>query len=505
MTGKDKNLSEKLSIREFEHQLWMAAHIITGPIDASDYKTYIFPILFFKRINDVYNEEHEKAMALYNDEGLANSPEQHRVQIESGYRWIDVLSTTKDVGKKLQSAFHSVEKANQHLYGIFGDAPWTNKERLPDSLIIELLNHFHKIPMGVKEVRDDDMGRSYEYLIKKFADKANKKAGEFYTPRSVVRLMVNILAPKPEEVIYDPACGTGGMLLETIHHVKECGQDPRLLQLKGQEKNLTTEAIARMNLFLHGMEDFQIKRGDTLRDPKFTNGDKLETYDCVIANPPFSLDEWGHEKWSSDLYNRNMYGLAPKKNGDFAWIMHMYSSMREDTGRMAVVVPHGVLFRGGSEAKIRKALIRSGSLNCVIGLAENLFYGTTISACILIFSKEKRTLNRKEVLFINAEEIYNKCRAQNTLSEIQVDEIFQIYKHLHYSPEFIDDISRWVSIQEIEENDFNLNIARYLQKPLEEETITIKQALRDLQNNFSDLEKAEEKLYLQLSNEGFIE
>ena len=200
-----------------------------------------------------------------------------------------------------------------------------------------------------------------------------------------------------------------------------------------------------------------------------------------------------------------MYGLAPKKNGDFAWIMHMYSSMREDTGRMAVVVPHGVLFRGGSEAKIRKALIRSGSLNCVIGLAENLFYGTTISACILIFSKEKRTLNRKEVLFINAEEIYNKCRAQNTLSEIQVDEIFQIYKHLHYSPEFIDDISRWVSIQEIEENDFNLNIARYLQKPLEEETITIKQALRDLQNNFSDLEKAEEKLYLQLSNEGFIE
>ncbi len=496
-------MSNTLTLKELEHQLWMAAHIITGPIDASDYKTYIFPIFFFKRINDVYNEEYEDALELYGDEELANSPEQYRIQIPQGCRWSDVLNATIDVGKALQSAFRCIETANSHLYGIFGDAPWTNKDRLSDSLIIELLNHFHQIPMGVKDVRDDDMGRAYEYLIKKFADKVNKKAGEFYTPRTVVRLMVNVLDPKADEVVYDPACGTGGMLLETIHHVKECGGDPRLLKLKGQEKNLTTEAIARMNLFLHGMEDFQIIRGDTLRDPKFTDGDKLETFDCVIANPPFSLEDWGYESWSADQYKRHVYGIAPKKNGDFAWVMHMYSSMRNKTGRMAVVVPHGVLFRGSSESKIRTALVNNGCLECVIGLADNLFYGTGISACILVLRKDQKTLQRKEVLFINANEIYTKGRAQNTMSEAQTDGIYEIYKRQHTTPTEIEGVSRWVSLSEIEDNDFNLNIARYVQKPLAEETISVVDALEDFKQKLADLEQAEDELEQLLSKEIF--
>ncbi len=496
-------MSKKLALRELEHQLWMAAHIITGPIDASDYKTYIFPILFFKRINDVYDEEFETAMELYGDEDLANSAEQHRILIPKGFRWSDVLSTTKDVGNVLQGAFRSVEKVNPHLYGIFGDAPWTNKDRLPDSLITELLNHFHQIPMGVKDVRDDDMGHAYEFLIKKFADKANKKAGEFYTPRTVLRLMVNVLDPKAGEVVYDPACGTGGMLLETIHHVHERGEDPRLLTLKGQEKNLTTEAIARMNLFLHGMEDFQIIRGDTLRDPKFTDGDKLETFDCVIANPPFSLEDWGHDSWSADQYNRHAYGIAPKKNGDFAWVMHMYTSMKPTTGRMAVVVPHGVLFRGSSEAKIRQALIDNGALECVIGLAENLFYGTGISACILVLRKDSITKKGKEVLFINADEIYTKGRAQNTLTEAQADKIYEIYKNQHLNAQDIEGVSRWVPLSEIKENDYNLNIARYVQKPLEEETITVEDAITDFKKRLAELEMAEEELEALLAKEGF--
>lgn len=491
-----------LTPRELEHQLWMAAHIITGPIDASDYKTYIFPILFFKRINDVWDEEYEKAMDLYADEDLANSAEQHRTQIPEGYRWRNVLEKTNDIGRFLQDAFRKVESSNSHLYGIFGDAPWTNKDRLPDSLLAELLNHFNQIPMGVKNIRDDDMGRAYEFLIKKFADKANKKAGEFYTPRTVVRLMVNILNPKAGDLVYDPACGTGGMLLETIHHVKEHGEDPRLLTLKGQEKNLTTEAIARMNLFLHGMEDFHIIRGDTLRNPKFTNGDKLETFDCVIANPPFSLEDWGHDGWSADQYNRHAFGIPPKKNGDFAWVMHMYASMRDDIGRMAVVVPHGVLFRASSEAKIREALIKNGALECVIGLAENLFYGTGISACVLVFRKDKKLLNRKEVLFINADEFYTKGRAQNTMSENQADEIYKIYKRQHETAEEIEGVSRWVPIKEIEENDFNLNIVRYLQKPLEEETITVEEALKDFKQKLLNLEHAEDELEALLAKEG---
>ena len=493
----------KLTLKELEQKLWEATHIITGPIDASDYKTYIFPVLFFKRINDVYDEEFKKAFDLYGDKELAAAPEQHRIQIPEGCRWQDVLSVTEDVGDALQSAFRCVEQANSHLYGIFGDAPWTNKDRLPDSLIIELLNNFHKIPMGVQDVRDDDMGRAYEYLIKKFADKANKKAGEFYTPRTVVRLMVNVLDPKAEETVYDPACGTGGMLLETIHHVKERGGDPRLLRLKGQEKNLTTEAIARMNLFLHGMEDFQIVRGDTLRDPKFRSGDQLEQFDCVIANPPFSLKDWGHESWTAKKEKRKIYGIAPRKNGDFAWIMHMYTSMRDDTGRMAVVVPHGVLFRGGTEAGIRQALVENGSLECIIGLAENLFYGTGISTCILILRKDAATLARKEILFINANEIYTKVRAQNTMSEAQVDEIHDIYKKQHKDARDMEGISRWIPLSEIKENDFNLNVARYVQKPLEQETITIEDAIKDFRQKLEELETAEEELEALLTKKGF--
>jgi len=491
----------KLLLSDLEHHLWEAAHIITGPIDASDYKTYIFPILFFKRVCDVYNEEFAEAMAFYGDKEMALAPEQHRIEVPKGCHWKDVIAAAKDVGKVLKTAFLGIEKTNDRLYGIFGDASWTNKERLPDHLLLQLLNHFNKINLGVQYVRDDDMGRAYEYLIKRFADKANKKAGEFYTPRAIVRLMVNVLDPQPGDTVYDPACGTGGMLLETVHHVKEQGGDPRLLTLKGQEKNLTTEAIARMNLYLHGMEDFEIRRGDTLRDPKFLILDRLEQFDCVIANPPFSLKEWGYDKWASDPYNRHTLGLAPKTNADFAWVTHMYTSMKESCGRMAVVLPHGVLFRSGAEAKIRKKLLDIGAIEAIIGLAGNLFYGTGIPASILIL--RKKVQKNAPVLIINAEEIYTRGRAQNTLTNEQADEIYSIYARQHQKSFEQEGVSRWVEYSELKENDFNLNIARYVQKPLEEETITVEQALRDFKAKLAELETAENELEALLEREGF--
>ena len=491
---------DSVTLRELERHLWEAAHIITGPIDASDYKTYIFPVLFFKRVCDVYDEEYAGAMDTFGDELMALSPEQHRIQVPDGCHWRNVTAITTDVGKVLKASFIGIEKENPRLYGIFGDASWTNKERLPDHLLLQLLNHFNKLDLSVKTVRVDDMGRAYEYLIKRFADKANKKAGEFYTPRSIVRLMVNILDPHPGETVYDPACGTGGMLLETVHHVRSQGGDPRLLQLKGQEKNLTTEAIARMNLYLHGMEDFEIRRGDTLRDPQFLTSDKLEQFDCVIANPPFSLKEWGHTQWQSDCYNRNRFGVAPKTNGDFSWVMHMHTSMKQ-AGRMAVVLPHGVLFRSGAEAKIREKLLDIGAIDAVVGLAGNLFYGTGIPACILILRKTEQ--KNAPVLFINAEEIYTKGRAQNTMSNEQADEIYGIYQKQHKKAYEQEGVSRWVPYSELEENDFNLNIARYVQKPLEEETITVEEALRDFKEGLAALEKAEDELELLLEREGF--
>lgn len=491
-----------INLKDLEAHLWHAAHILTGPIDASDYKTYIFPVLFFKRICDVYDEEYEEAMEQVGDDELARGDMFHRIRIPEDCHWRHVFAQTKHIGQCLKNAFRGIELANQHLHGIFGDASWTNKERLPDDLLMTLLNHFNKVNLGVTSVRGDDMGRAYEYLIKRFADKANKKAGEFYTPRTIVRLMVNILDPQAGESVYDPACGTGGMLLETIHHVKECGGDPRLLTLKGQEKNLTTEAIARMNLFLHGQEDFDIARGDTLRDPKFLKHDKLETFDCVIANPPFSLKEWGYNTWESDPYGRNKFGLAPRTNGDFAWVQHMFASLKPKTGRMAIVLPHGVLFRGGAEGRIRKALLDKGHIETIIGLAPNLFYGTGIPACILVL--QKKTEPKEPVLIINAEEVFNKGRAQNTLSTGQADQIYQIYQYqlASYRNEQ-EGIARWVSYEEIEENDYNLNIARYVRKPIEEKTITVADALKDFRRKLAALEKAEDKLEEMLIQEGF--
>lgn len=494
-----------ISPKDLEAHLWHAAHIITGPIDASDYKTYIFPILFFKRICDVYDEEFLEAMEKVGDAELAKGDMFHRIQIPAYCHWKDVFAETKDIGQALKESFRGIELANPKLHGIFGDASWTNKERLSDELLITLLDHFNKVNLGVASVRDDDMGRAYEYLIKRFADKTNKKAGEFYTPRTIVRLMVNILDPQAGESVYDPACGTGGMLLETIHHVKDNGGDPRLLKIKGQEKNLTTEAIARMNLFLHGQEDFDIVRGDTLREPKFLVSDRLETFDCVIANPPFSLKEWGYDLWSADPYGRNQYGLAPQTNGDFAWVQHMFASLN-DHGRMAVVLPHGVLFRGGAEGLIREHLLKENRIVAVVGVASNLFYGTGIPACILVLRKQRPDAHKDHVLIINAEEIFTKGRAQNSLSETQADDIYDIYRKMRTKgPEAndIDGVARWVPHSEIEENDFNLNIARYVQKPLEEETITVEEALKDFQQKLASLEKAENELEALLMQEGF--
>ncbi|MBI3038173.1 SAM-dependent DNA methyltransferase, partial [bacterium] len=320
-----------ITLNQLESHLWEAANILRGTVDAADFKTYVFPLLFFKRISDVFDEEYASALAESSgDEEYALFPQNYRFQIPKGCHWRDVRAVTVNVGQALQKAIRGIEKANpETLFAIFGDAAWTNKERLPDSLIRDLIEHFSRYPLGNQAAQADILGQAYEYLIKKFADATNKKAGEFYTPRAVVKLMIKILDPREGESIYDPACGTGGMLLEAIHHVKENHGDDRTLwgKLFGQEKNLTTSAIARMNLFLHAASDFQIVRGDTLRQPAFFSGDNLATFDCVIANPPFSLEKWGDEVWAGDPYGRNFAGMPPGKTGDYAWVQHMVKSI----------------------------------------------------------------------------------------------------------------------------------------------------------------------------------
>jgi len=487
-----------------ESHLWQAANILRGPVDASDFKTYIFPLLFFKRISDVYDEEYASALDESDgDVNYAQFPENHRFQIPEDSHWNDVRALSNNIGFALQRAMRNIEQANPDtLHGIFGDAQWTNKDRLSDGLLKDLIEHFSKLSLGNEQCKADILGQSYEYLIKKFADLTNKKAGEFYTPRSIVSLLVRILAPKAGESIYDPACGTGGMLLEALHHVKEHGGDENLMlgKLYGQEKNLTTSSIARMNLFLHGAEDFHIERGDTLRQPAFYSGDSLSTFDCVIANPPFSLEKWGEDVWTNDPYGRNFAGLPPGKSGDFAWVQHMLKSMAIKTGRMAVVLPHGVLFRMSKEGEIRRKLLEMDVLEAVVGLGQNLFYGTGLATCILVFRESKPREHRQKVLFIDASKEFKTGRAQNELLPEHVQNIHRWYEEY----QDIEGICRVVSIDEIRENDFNLNIPRYVEPVIEEESLSVEEAVSNLKQSLEAAYAAEDRLKVLLAREGLI-
>ena len=437
------------------------------------------------------------------DEEYASFPQHYRFQLPTGCHWSDVRAVTRNVGQALQKAMRGIEKSNpETLYGIFGDAQWTNKERLSDSLLRDLVEHFSSVPLGNEAAKADLLGHSYEYLIKKFADATNKKAGEFYTPRSVVRLMVNILDPKEGESIYDPACGTGGMLMEAIHHVREQHGDDRTLwgRLFGQEKNLTTSAIARMNLFLHGASDFQVVRGDTLRQPAFFSGDNLATFDCVIANPPFSLQKWGEEVWASDPYGRNFAGMPPDKTGDYAWVQHMIKSMAPSGGRMAVVLPHGALFRMGKEGAIRTKLLQMDLLEAVVGLGPNLFYGTGLAACILVLRQRKKLDRKKKVLIIDASREFKTGRAQNELLPQHVERIQDWV--LKYSN--IPNVAQVVSLDDIKANDFNLNISLYVEAKNDSVVLSVDEAMAALRESALAAFAAEERLLAVLRREGLI-
>ena len=377
-----------VSLDELERRLWDSANALRGPVDPADFKTYVFPMLFWKWISDNHDWERARAVAEYGDDVDPEvEADFHKFDLPAGTHWRDVTTKTANLGAQINKALGQIEQANpDSLAGMFGDAAWGNKERLPETALVNLVNAFNGMKLDPDEVSHDLLGQGYEYLLKKFADESGKKAGEFFTPRQIVRLLIRILDPQAGESVYDPASGSGGMLVETINTVRDHGGDTRTLRLYGQEVNLTTSAIARMNLFLHDIEDFRIVRGDTLRSPGLRQADgHISTFDVVVANPPFSLQNWGSETWAADT--RSFCGVPPAKNGDFAWVQHMIASMDKKTGRVGVVMPHGVLFRGGAEARIRQCLIEQDQLEAVIGLPGNLFYGTDPSLVDIMSTK----------------------------------------------------------------------------------------------------------------------
>ncbi|MCD4840512.1 MAG: type I restriction-modification system subunit M [Methanosarcinales archaeon] len=491
----------KLTLQQLESHLWGAADILRGKIDSSDYKHYIFGLLFYKRLCDVWEEEYEERLKEYGNAELAADPDEHRFPIPEGAFWKDVRDHTTNIGEHLNTAFHAIEDADLRLKGIFQDVDFNNKERFPDVVLEMLLQHFDRYRLRNCDVEPDMLGNAYEYLIAKFADDAGKKGGEFYTPKMVVRLIVECLRPEKGS-IYDPTCGSGGMLLEAVHYMERQGKNPKALHLYGQEMNLNTWAICKMNLFLHNIDDAFIERGDTLRDPRHlvAEGSKvIKTFDRVLANPPFSLKNWGNEEWKSgDKFGRDTYGCPPKSYGDLAFVQHMVASLKPD-GMMGVVLPHGILFRGGAEGKIRKGMLEDDLVEAVIGLSPNLFYGTGIPACVLLISKAKSAERKGKVLFVNGAEEMMEGKNQNMLSEENVRKLSESF----HAFEDEDRFSRVVSLEEIEKNDFNLNIARYVQNGKEEERIDVAVELRKLKDVQARRNAAEENMMTNLMELGY--
>lgn len=447
--------------QELESYLWGAAVILRGLVDAGDYKQFVFPLIFFKRLSDVWDEDYAAAVAeSKGDTTYATATANDRFVIPDGSHWNDVRAAAKDVGKKLQTALRAIEATNLgRLDGIFGDAPWTNKERLPDVTLKNLLEHFSGHALSIANVPEDELGNGYEFLVKKFADDSGHTAQEFYTNRTVVHLMVQMLEPKSGESIYDPTCGTGGMLISALAEVKRKRGEHRTLKLFGQERNHMTASIARMNLVLHGVEDCEIARGDTLVAPAFHDADRLKTFDVVLANPPYSIKQWNREAWSTDPWGRNFLGTPPQGRADYAFFQHILKSMDRKTGRCAILFPHGVLFRR-EEAELRKKLVEADLIDCVLGLGPNLFYNSSMEACVVFCRSKKQPKKRGRMLLIDAVNEIARERAMSFLRREHQQRIEAAYDA------FVDQegFAKVVTIEEIAAEDYSLSIPLYVKQ-----------------------------------------
>jgi type I restriction enzyme M protein len=479
---------------ELEKHLWAAADILRGSIDSTEYKHYILGLLFLKRLSDRFDEQ--GATARGQDPGAILVPEIAR---------FSALEAIKEgVGEALNRAGEAIEEANPALglQGVLTGIDFNDPRRLGDardSVLRRLVEHFAKLCLRNDHLSEPDMlGRAYEYLIERFADDAGKKGGEFYTPAKVAELLVELLAPEEGMSVCDPTCGTGGMLIESARYIERRGGSRGSIALFGQEKNLATWSIGRMNMWLHGLSSARIERGDTIRAPKLVEGGRLMRFDRVIANPPFSLEGWGREAAEQDDFGRFSYGLPPKTRGDFAFVEHMLATLAE-AGRLAVVVPHGLLFRSGSEGEIRRRIAREDLFEAVIGLPSNLFYGTAIPAAVLVMSRQKAPERRGNILFIDASRGYREGSNQRFLRDEDVKRIAEAARAWRDEPGF----SRVARREEIELHNFSLSLARYVAPEEIDREADVEGALAKLDELSEARARAEAEMRARLAELGY--
>ena len=473
---KYRKPGERITLDEMKQFLWGAATRLRGQIDAAGYKEYIFPLLFFKRISDVYDEQYGEFVSEGGEDYARMQAEDFVIRIPDGAHWRDVREVTENVGQRLVEAFIAIEQANPGveadgriiggLEGIFGPKDgWTNKAKMPDHIITSLIEDFSRYELNLSTCPADEMGQAYEYLVGKFADDAGNTAQEFYTNRTVVTLMAEILQPKPDESIYDPTCGSGGMLVKCLDYLRTKGLPWQDVKVFGQEINTLTSAIARMNCYLNGVEDFSIANGDTLANPRFFEGSKIRKFDVVLANPPYSIKQWDRDSFSNDRYGRNIWGTPIQARADYAFIQHIITSMNEKTGRSATLLPHGVLNRE-EDKEIRIKHVASDTIDAIIGLGRNLFYNSGLESFVFICSNCKPANRKGKVLFIEAEKCTHKEGKQAYLYPEDIERIIEAYNNDNDIPGF----SKHVTIKEILQNDGNLNIKSYV-KEIEKETL----------------------------------
>lgn len=494
---------DEMDLTKLKTFLWKSADILRGKIDSSDYKKYIFGLLFYKRMNDVWQEEYEKALEEYHDEEIAKADYNHRFQISEDARWEQIQNTATDIGIKLNSIFDKITNANSpKLDKIFTDLDFANTDRFPNETLQQLINHFSKYSFGENYFSSDVLGDAYEYLIQQFAAGAGKKGGEFYTPREVERLIMHILKPHEKDHIYDPAVGSGGFLLEAYQYLRnaEGEQKARSLYLYGQELNLDTFAIAKINMFLHGLDGADIRRGDTLVDPQFiTPAGTLKTFDIVVANFPYSIKEWPFEKFKNDRYGRHDgYDTPPSKNADYAFILHIIKSLNEN-GRAGIVVPHGVLFRSGAEGRIREQIVNNDLIEAIIALPPKLFYGTGIPAAILILNRNKPVERKGKLIIIDAEAEFEAGKNQNRLRKNDIERISQTVAN--FQP--VEKYAEVVTSEQIVKNDYNLNVRRYVETTEEAEVVDVNTVIAELKIIEQERDQAEQRVNQFLKELGY--